>query len=38
MAINLIKETPDLLSQSKFNFVGSGQLKEELTDYINKKI
>ena len=38
MAINLIKEkTPDLLSQSKFNFVGSGQLKEELTDYINKK-
>ena len=38
MAISLIKEkTPDLLSKSAFNFVGSGQLEEELTEYINKK-
>ncbi len=38
MAISLIKEkTPDLLSKSTFNFVGSGQLEEELTEYINKK-
>ena len=38
MAISLIKEkTPNLLSKSTFNFVGSGQLEEELTEYINKK-
>ena len=37
-AISLIKEKkPYLLSQSTFNFVGSGQLEKELTEYINKK-
>ena len=38
MAINLIKETtPHLLSQFTFNFVGSGQLEEELIKYVHKK-